>query len=317
VVLTPRGLHLQHRTGCGAPAIYTATMRDLLEDGVRILAGSKIGMMFLVGLTGAACYVRPSLPVPDMPQINVAIPVGSGTAAAAIPVGSGAAPPPAARYAGPIEAGCSFDARQIKGQTGEVFQVSCPEGCVNRGSWIRGTDVYTADSGICRAGVHAGAIPPTGGMVTVRLEPGRPAYRGSTRHLIESTDCGTYELSFAVIVPAGQQVAPSPSRDADQIIEAGCSFTARDIHAEVGTTHVVSCPEGCADQGSWLRGTDVYTGDSGICRAAIHSGLIPKTGGTVAVILDRGHPAYRGSVRNGIHSSDVGSFDSSFRLRRP
>ena len=52
------------------------------------------------------------------------------------------------------------------------------------------------DSAICRAAIHAGLITEQGGEVTVVLEPGRPAYRGSHRHGIESSDYGRYGASY-------------------------------------------------------------------------------------------------------------------------
>src|SRR5262245_57681654 len=89
------------------------------------------------------------------------------------PVAQGAPPPAGAMAAGsPIEAGCSYNGTQLPGDVGGVFQVACPPGCEAQGG-LWGSDVYTADSGICRAGIHAGLISPGGGVVAFRLEPGR------------------------------------------------------------------------------------------------------------------------------------------------
>jgi hypothetical protein len=66
-----------------------------------------------------------------------------------------------------------------------------------------------------------------------------------------------------------------------------------------------------------LWGTDVYTADSAVCKAAVHTGFLTDSGGTVSVILDLGRPAYRGSMRNGIQSWDFGAFAKSYRLQRP
>jgi hypothetical protein len=244
----------------------------------------------------------------------------------------GTAPLPA--QTGPMEVGCSYNATQFQGGgVGSVFQVACPPGCEQSGG-LWGTDVYTGDSGICRAGIHAGVIPTTGGVVTVQVQPGRPAYRGSARYGIESNDYGTYGSSFQVFMPQGQPAAaapppppppaavqpaympPQPATVSSQVIEAGCSFNATQIRDQIGTAHMVSCPPGCAAHGG-LWGTDVYTGDSGICRAAIHSGLISPNGGSVVVVTEPGRPAYRGSVRYGIQSNDYGNYGSSFRLQRP
>ena len=99
-----------------------------------------------------------------------------------------------------IEAGCSYDARQLKGNAGDLLQVSCPAGC-DKGQTTWGTGVYSANSPICRAGIHAGAIPATGGTLTVKLEAGRPAYRGSEQHGIKSSDFNQYDRSYSVVTP--------------------------------------------------------------------------------------------------------------------
>jgi hypothetical protein len=78
----------------------------------------------------------------------------------------------------------------------------------------------------------------------------------------------------------------------------------------------VSCPPGCAATGG-LWGTDRYTGDSSICKAAIHAGIITNQGGYVVVILDGPQPAFRGSSRNQVQSFDYGNYSSSFTLQRP
>lgn len=99
-----------------------------------------------------------------------------------------------------------------------------------------------------------------------------------------------------------------------EIIEAGCSFNANQIHGELGSTYIVSCPAGCDSGYHVLYGTDLYTGHSYICTAAIHAGLINPQGGSVEVIIEKGRPAYRGSTQHKIKSDDLGKFDSSFRL---
>ncbi|HEX3696037.1 MAG TPA: LCCL domain-containing protein [Polyangia bacterium] len=110
--------------------------------------------------------------------------------------------------------------------------------------------------------------------------------------------------------------ADAPPPGAPQAIEAGCSFSSMQIQDAPGASRLVACPPGFSTK-SGLWGADVYTGDSGICRAAIHGGFISDAGGMVVVALDVDRPAYRGSARNGITSSDDGNFAKSFRLQRP
>ena len=65
------------------------------------------------------------------------------------------------------------------------------------GNLTYGNDVYTSDSSLCRAAVHAGvANLKTGGTVTVIPEAGRKAYAGAFRNGIESKDAGEHDASF-------------------------------------------------------------------------------------------------------------------------
>jgi LCCL domain-containing protein len=283
--------------------------------------------LFVALVLLSACYIEPQGPPPAMgppPQ------GGFG------PMQGGPPPGGAMAAGGVIEAGCSYNATQLPGDVGAVFQVACPPGCEASGS-LWGTDIYTADSGICRAGIHAGLITPGGGVVTVRIEPGQPAYRGSVRYGIQSSDYGQYGKSYVLFgsgqpaagppqnqypppppnqYPAQGQYPPQNQYPAAQAIEAGCSYSGNQIRGDIGSSHLVNCPPGCSSRGG-LWGTDIYTADSGVCRAAIHAGLITDGGGNVVVTLDPGRPAYRGSDRNGVHSSDYGNYGKSYHLQRP
>jgi len=223
-----------------------------------------------------------------------------------------AAEPPAG---GVIEAGCGFNGGQLQGDIGADFQVACPDGCAAQGAtW--GSDVYTADSAICLAGIHAGAIPATGGIVEVRIEPGRPAYRGSARNGVESYDHGAHARSFAVLNAKEPPARVAAAASAPEVIEAGCSYNGSQVVGEVGAHVVVACPSGCSGQGA-VWGSDAYTVDSSVCAAAVHAGIIGDQGGEVGVSLEPGRPAYRGSTRNGVQSYDHGAHRESFRVDRP
>jgi len=237
-------------------------------------------------------------------------PAGTVTAASAAP---GAAVAAGSQL---IEAGCTFDVRQLTSKDGAQFRVACPAGCEERA--IYGTGVYTGDSSICGAGVHSGVIPASGGVVTITLEPGRPAYRGSEQNGITSRDYGKYSSSFAVVTtgsaPAGGAVvaAPAATTAAQAVIEAGCTYDARQLEGSDGTTFRVACPAGC--EARPIYGTGVYTGDSSICGAGVHSGVIPASGGVVTIKLEAGRPAYRGSEQNGIKSRDYGKYSRSYAV---
>ena len=62
---------------------------------------------------------------------------------------------------------------------------------------VWGTDVYTNDSRICVAAVHAGKITvAVGGRVTLEILPGKPSYVGSTRYGVGSSSYGAWTCSY-------------------------------------------------------------------------------------------------------------------------
>jgi hypothetical protein len=176
----------------------------------------------------------------------------------------------------------------------------CSAEAIQQGA-VWGTDTYTDDSGVCRAAVHAGVIPAAGGAVTVLRNAGRPLYVGSRRNGIQSSDYGAYSDSIR-FVGAAQPVA-GPER---------CPIRLS-INRELPTPFTCACDAEAVQQGA-VWGTDTYTDDSGVCRAAVHAGAIPSTGGVVTVARAAGRPLYSGSRRNGIQSSDYGAYSDSIRF---
>ena len=63
-------------------------------------------------------------------------------------------------------------------------------------------------------------------------------------------------------------------------------------------------------------GSGIYAGESSVCAAARHAGVIGEDGGAVRIVPLAGMAAYRGSHRNGITSQDKGSSQRSFRVER-
>jgi hypothetical protein len=79
---------------------------------------------------------------------------------------------------------------------GAKHVLGCPAaGTLGRTIW--GTDVYTNDSPICVAAVHAGKIAiVSGGRVVVKIVAGQSSYSGSTRNGVTSTSYGPWTCSF-------------------------------------------------------------------------------------------------------------------------
>jgi hypothetical protein len=66
-----------------------------------------------------------------------------------------------------------------------------------------------------------------------------------------------------------------------------------------------------------IFGTDVYTDDSSIAVAAVHSGALkPNETGTIMVSVVPGRASYAGSSRHGIESQSCAEWSRSYTLRR-
>jgi hypothetical protein len=85
---------------------------------------------------------------------------------------------------------------QLQGQVGRAFYFKVTG---NLSGSLYGTDVYTGDSSIATAAVHAGILKhDETGVVKVRVLPGRASYATSQRHGITSSQWSSYPLSFSV-----------------------------------------------------------------------------------------------------------------------
>jgi phage baseplate assembly protein gpV len=198
-----------------------------------------------------------------------------------------------------IEIEWTTRARDLQGEIGDSFDVLCPEDGEASSLW--GTEIYTDDSSICTAAVHMGLIDfEDGGAITMTLLEGEEEYTGSEENDIESSDWGTWSVSFSVSLTG-------------EVIEVEWTTRARDLEGEIGDTFEVLCPEDGAASSLW--GTEIYTDDSSVCTAAVHMGLIDfEDGGQITVTLLEGEKEYTGSEENDIESSNWGAWGVSFSV---
>jgi hypothetical protein len=81
------------------------------------------------------------------------------------------------------------------GKVGQKTVINCPKDCKNGSVW--GTDVYTNDSNLCMAAIHAGLIKQAeGGSFQITPAEGQKSYKGSERNEVTSEDYAEYEISF-------------------------------------------------------------------------------------------------------------------------
>ncbi|WP_338865070.1 M57 family metalloprotease [Myxococcus stipitatus] len=193
-------------------------------------------------------------------------------------------------------AACStYSFPAYRGQNGTEIRCTCDSAT---GGAVWGTDLYTDDSSVCDAGVHAGAIPATGGTVIVTIQPGQSSYTGSTRNGITTRAYGAWAGSFTV-----SGLTPT--------VSACSTYNFTSYRGQNGTQIRCSCP---AVSGGTVWGTDLYTDDSNACAAGVHAGAIPTSGGTMVVTIRPGQSSYTGSTRNGITTISYGAWAGSFSV---
>lgn len=173
---------------------------------------------------------------------------------------------------------------------------------------VWGSGRYTADSSICRAAVHAGAISAAGGSVTLYAGGRCEKFTGTNRNGVATSDWGAYDRTFAFreAVPcSGESPGALPA----------CPGRGVDVEDRPGACGLeCSCP---AEATGPVWGSDRYTADSSICAAARHAGAVRASGGPVAVFLGDRCESFQGSTRNGVQSSEWGAYDATFGFRYP
>jgi hypothetical protein len=91
------------------------------------------------------------------------------------------------------------DPGYLRAQVGDIgkrflFEVT---GSLKGSIW--GSEVYTSDSQLGAAAVHAGVLKPgERGVVLVRILPGQKSYQGSTANGVSSNAYGPWSVSFTV-----------------------------------------------------------------------------------------------------------------------
>jgi hypothetical protein len=78
----------------------------------------------------------------------------------------------------------------FKNDVGTIYKFQCPANGTGHPVW--GSDIYTADSSICTAAVHAGLFS------LAEFRPGRLTYGSTERNGIKSSTFGEYSRSFVV-----------------------------------------------------------------------------------------------------------------------
>jgi hypothetical protein len=167
---------------------------------------------------------------------------------------------------------------------------------------VWGTDVYSSDSPICIAAIHAGVLQAgRPGLVTILVASGADTFTGSARNGVTTKDYGPNTTSYTF------DRTGAPGR-------IDWSTTGLNIPGTFTAPILVECPGGGA-MTSQIFGSGVYNEDSSICTAAVHVGLITRAnGGNFFVTRDTGLKNYDAVERNGVKSTAWSGGTASFKL---
>lgn len=201
-----------------------------------------------------------------------------------------------------------------RGQDDAAFEYDCPPGGEAGPVW--GDVVYTDDSSVCGAAVHAGVLAPgDGGTVTVVVRPGRAGYVGTARNGVTSSAWDGWGGSFEVVGSATRLARGCPPAfdfpSGDGWLMTPCIY-----RGDGGRELEFACPQGGAPGPIW--GHQIYTDDSSVCTAAVHAGaLTVEEGGIARVAIRPGRDSYGGSTQNGITSQAWDGWGGSFEVVMP
>jgi len=194
--------------------------------------------------------------------------------------------------------------RKPKAGTVVYVQVNAaPDGSV----W--GTGVYTIDSSLGAASIHAGLLTNgQTGILKVTILPGQSSYTGSTQCGITSMSYGNYDLSYSI-----EPVTQSYQNIVAMIPDPG---TMKNLaYVTAGNTYVVWVTGTTKESTIW--GTDIYTLDSQLSQAVVHAGILKEgESGPVIVHIVEGQSHYTGSAKNGIISAEYGQYSLSYTLEQ-
>jgi hypothetical protein len=178
---------------------------------------------------------------------------------------------------------------------------------------VWGSDIYTDDSAVGAAAVHAGLLAAgETGEVRVTLLPGRESYQGVSRNGVTSTSYESWPGSYVI----------DRVTEATRVVEATITATypaapetMSGVAGEVGQSFVYQVT-GSTEGSVW--GSEIYTDDSSLAAAAVHAGLLASgQRGAIRVTILPGRTSYGAATRSGVSSGSWGAWTRSYMLDRP
>ncbi len=204
-----------------------------------------------------------------------------------------------------------------RGNNGNVytFQVT---GNSNGRIWGGNDNIYTDDSDIATAAVHAGVLSAgQTGTVRIKVLSGRSSYPSLSRNGINSIQYGSWDGSYQILggnESSGSSSNKRPHRHHENVEAAPANMKGyRGNNGSVYTFQVTGNSNGRI----WGGSDNIYTDDSDIATAAVHAGLVsPGSTAIIKITILPGRSSYPSLSRNGINSIQYGSWDGSYKLSR-
>lgn len=129
---------------------------------------------------------------------------------------------------------------------------------------------------------------------------------GGLGSLLGAVSQASGDRTLRDVANAGAELAnavPAGGRGAEDIGE--CKGMPGAYRDKPGTLLSCTCPVGFSEK-SPVWGTGTYSGDSYICKAALHAGATTRSGGRVAIQTLSDQSSYLGSTHNGVTTFDYG-----------
>lgn len=194
----------------------------------------------------------------------------------------------------------------FRGQSGKAFYFEVTG--TNTGP-VWGTDIYTDDSRLSTAAVHAGLLQVgQKAVLKVTILLGQASYQGSERNGVATGRWEQWGGSYRIEADGraggggngGQAALPDPG-------------TLTGYRGKNGQTFLFEVTGNGKAGTVW--GTDLYTDDSALAAAVVHAGLLAEgQKGAIKVIIHPGADRYEGSERNGVSTRRYDSWGGSYRL---
>ena len=153
----------------------------------------------------------------------------------------------------------------------------------------------------------------------VGVDFGGVVYAGTAVDGDESVGCDGRPVTVAQTPSAAFRASSNAPRTARRVAStqrlSSCPSNAQSLRGQ-RTAVTCSCSAAQTRSGK-VWGTNPYTDDSRLCRAAVHAGIISSAGGTIVFRPADGRSSFNGSTRHGVTTSRYGAWPGGVTLSRP